>query len=741
MKKTFAVLMALLMVMSVFLASCTFNNKADKETDKKTNDKNVGDNNSGDDNDIKNDGTSSTDTDINTSTDTDTDTSTDVTHSHVYNLQVTTEKFIKSHASCGKKAVYYYSCECGDYGADTFEYGEVGQHVFDRQVAAEKYVVSEATATEKAVYYYSCVCGDTGSETFEGEYAELVGFTFTEQEGGYVLSKYTGIDEAVKIPKEYHGKAVIAIGDEAFKSCTSIKSVEIPEGVKSIGEYAFYYCSALESITIPSSLNQICSGAFSGCTAFKSVYIFDLSAWFGISFSDYSLQRAEMLYLNGAPLTDLVIPEDVTSIGNYQFSYYKGLKSVTLHEKVTSIGQHAFNGCTSLESVSLSEGILYISESSFEGCSSLKSVVIPSTVATIYTDAFYGCSSLEEITIPSSVTTIKNFAFGKCEALKKVNITDVDAWFKISFEHYDGNPLYNGAALYVNGSPVTELVVPSDITTVPQYAFSGCTGITKVTIPEGVRTIGAYAFYKCTDIQEVTVPKTVATINKYAFEYCTAIEKIYITDLSAWCKIKLYNYASPARYAKELYLNDSLVTELVIPNDVTSIGSAYTFGSLGKITSVKIHASVTTIAADAFDLPELESITVDEGNASFCSEGGVLYNKAKTEMLQVPKCINGEVVIPSGVKKIAEKAFYGCTGLTGVTIPDTVQSIGEQAFAGCTGLTKIIIPSSVVYMNSETFKDCTGLTVYLRRLEKGSSWPSDWVGSDDCTLVWSYKGD
>ena len=213
--------------------------------------------------------------------------------------------------------------------------------------------------------------------------------------------------------------SVTNIVGAAFWSCRGLTSVTIPNSVTSIGSRAFFLCSRLTSITIPYSVTSIGESAFEQCSSLTSVHISDLAAWCNISFTDVKanpLNCAHHLYLNGEEVKDLIIPESVTSIGNYAFDNCRGLTSVTIPNSVTSIGAFAFDDCRGLTSVTIPNTITSIVNGTFENCINLTSVTIPNSVTSIKGFAFYGCSSLIYVKVeketPPSIGA--SYTFSNC---------------------------------------------------------------------------------------------------------------------------------------------------------------------------------------------------------------------------------------------------------------------------------------------------------------------------------------
>jgi hypothetical protein len=335
-----------------------------------------------------------------------------------------------------------------------------------------------------------------------------------------------------------------------------------------------------------------------------------------------------------------------------------------------------FLDCIKLESITIPSSVITVYRSFCLGCSSLKSVTFApgSLLQTMGYGMFFNCSKLTSITIPSSVTSIAtDTAFSGTSSLTSITVDPANSnyssdEFGVLFDKSKTILYKCPERLILNGA----YIIPSSVTSIVTYAFSGCSSLTSITIPSSVTSIVTdTAFLGASSLTSITVDP--ANPNYSSDEFGVLFNKL-----------KTILYRCPEG------LN---VASYIIPSSVTSI-DARAFQNCSKLTSIIIPNSVTSIVtADTAFLgaSSLTSITVDPANPNYSSdEFGDLFNKLKTILYKYPEKLNVAYIIPTSVTTIGASAFQNCYTLSSITIPSSVTSIGDYAFSGCTGLTNII---------------------------------------------------
>ena len=337
-----------------------------------------------------------------------------------------------------------------------------------------------------------------------------------------------------------------------------------------------------------------------------------------------------MPFKNNSNLTNVTIPNTITSIDYDVFWGCSSLTNVIIPESVENIGTSVFNGCTSLTEVMLSEGLKSIGNGAFLNCSNLQSIMIPNSVTTIDHSVF-----------PYGMTIYANVGSDGAKALSKSGKS-----FRVEGAKYDLKYRYEdnmlaGLEILNYDSDVSVAVIPDGVTHIGQSAFWACKKLTDVTIPASVTYIGSTAFTGCTALTYINIPNGVTCIDDSAFCSCQNLTKISLPE-SITC------------IGKEAFLDCQNLVSIDIPDSVTEIRKN-AFQSCSSLTSVKLPNGLEQIS---------------DGLFAYCSE-------------------LTSIRIPAGVTYIGNDAFNSCRGLKSLVIPEHVRFIGDAAFKACSNLDQI----------------------------------------------------
>ena len=385
--------------------------------------------------------------------------------------------------------------------------------------------------------------------------------------------------------------------------------------VEGIGEYAFgseYSKSNVTSVVIPRSIKRIEKGAFAACKNLDAVYLSSIEAWCGITFSSilFNSQDQGYLYLSN-PLV----------YAKHLYLNGEEIDKLIIPDGVEEIKDYAFLGCSCIKTATIPNSVKRIGNYTFTRCTELTNIDMLNGIGSIGISAFSECSSLLSIKIPDGITTIAGGLFEGCSVLENIEL-------------------------------------PNTVEKIEYKAFEGCNALTSFHMPTAIKKVGGDAFYGCTNLKN-----------------------IIIDDLDAWCNIE-FEYgdyleaqccSNPLYYTHQLFLGDKEVTEVVVPNNVKSLG--FNFAFCPNIINIILPSTLEKIGTHAF------------------------VNCSGLTSLEIPQNVNA----------IGRSAFNRCSGLTEINIPQNVKSIESSTFANCTGLSKIEIPEGVTIIGSNAFRNCSSL--------------------------------
>ncbi|MGN0813805.1 MAG: leucine-rich repeat protein [Candidatus Coproplasma sp.] len=549
--------------------------------------------------------------------------------------------------------------------------------------------------------------------------------------------------------------SITSIGDYAFYYTYSLQSVNLPEGIVSIGDNAFYYNYGLSEITLPQSLTSIGDYAFCGCSSLKSLTVPDgvTSMGLGVFNNCNSLESLTVPFVGQTKDTNAYFSYNFGSQNaNYYNSVPESLKTVTV-TSVDALAQNAFYNCSYVTNINLPEGITSIGDYAFYNTYNLQSVNLPEGIESIGRNAFYNNNALSEITLPESLTSIGDYAFSGCILLKSLTVPDgvtsmglgvfnscnslesLTLPFVGQSEDFNNYLAYNFGASYKEaynrapGSLKSVTVTKAEI--LGAYAFYGDEYIEEINLPENLTAIRENSFTGCRRLRNITLPSNLTSVADYAFNSCYNLYEVRnkssltVTAGSVLC-------GAVAQYALKVYDGDEERMPTVEQDNFVFVNPdtqwylvSYPYGS-GEITlpSSFRYGGQTVRSYNIksylfFNDYYLKSLSVPSSVALLGE-----YAFAGVSILNTVTFDDG-----SKIDTIPICCFSDCTSLASINIPESVEKIDSFAFASCTSLTQFTVGLNVSSIASYAFNNCYRLREVYNYSSLGVEKGSDDYGS------------
>ena len=515
------------------------------------------------------------------------------------------------------------------------------------------------TAYDDSEHWKECsVCGDKKDEgehryrndvcTVCGKLSYTEGLSYALDEANQTYA-VTGIGEAeetkIVFPSAYNGLPVTAVGENAFRG-GAITSVVFSDSVTFIAEGAFAECALLETVTLSENLAEISDNAFSGCSSLTEITIPDGVSLIGSDAFSGCTNLTEAAF--PAFAAEFIPKENLQSvtvtsgdIGEHAFENCVSLASVTIGENVSSVGDYAFHNCTGITEIRFNAakcadkegGMTYTFTYAGQEKDGITVYIganvtrMPAHLFTPYNirnDSYKPNITRVVFEEGSRCASMGKAAFGNVRTIEAVYLTDLSAWCGIEFEDAQANPLIAGGGLYLDGKPITHLVLPGDVTEIKDYAFGHCTSfesveiggnitsigvnafiatnLRNVSIPGSVLSIGADAFYGCDLLESVQMGSGVLSVGEYAFYGCTSLESVTLSE-------------SLTTLRDNAFLGCSKLKTISLPQSITAMGM-WIFASCSSLETIEVPENITIISIGMFsNCSSLETVTMPKVDA------------------------------------------------------------------------------------------------------------------------------
>lgn len=428
----------------------------------------------------------------------------------------------------------------------------------------------------------------------------------------------------------------------------------------------------------------------------------------------------------------------VTLTAHYESSRFSG--KINSSGTITLTGVKERSGVVEIPSYYDGRKVTALASSLFYGNKKVKKVILPEGIESIGDSCFGSCPNLREIHLPKSLKEIGEEAFLNDGKLKTVYYAgDVSSWLSLSFSE-DSNPCCNLADLYFSNKEVGDLLLPSSIKQIPDYAFHGvrnltslsfegkevsigemafayCKGLKKIVFPSNTSFLGGSVFLSCTSLKEITLPGSLASIPEHCFESCSSLSKAVrekgMTQIESSAFKKCYDLKSISlpdgliSIGQSAFEKCNSLSDFSFPSTLEEIDED-AFSYCSSLTRIELPSSLTFLGTGAFTgTIRVTERKVEEENSVYYSYGNTILEKESKKVVSGCKASS----LPSDTLIIGESSFFGCSLLESLDLPSSVTGIENYAFANCFSLLSIHIPASTGTIGKNVF---TGDTALIR---------------------------
>ena len=576
---------------------------------------------------------------------------------------------------------------CSNSGCDTPDINE-GEHVWGANDKCVCGAIKPEPATQGLTYEFDPIgkvytvtglgtATDTDiiiPDTYEGFPVKYIG------QSAFAGTEITGVK---------FGKNIMIVETSAFKDCTKLTSVDID-----LACYTFYYscfsgCTALERIELPigNVRNSVMQNMFEGCTS--------------LEYADLGDARVIPAGIfNGCSSLRTLVADNLSSFAGYDdmFAGCKNLSTFNIPDRVEHVSASWFKD-TKL--ITQSDNINYVGTwaGGFADTEKAASTLSFRSGTTGIDAQSFANVNVTEVYIPSTLKHIYGrFGIGKTPHIQKIYLTDLEAYLNLEVGAYGlvSSLESDSYKMYLNGTELTNLVIPASITEIPAGAFYNCQSIQTVKIHSGVTKIGENAFRYCKKIQYTEYKN-----GKYIGETGGAMVLFGLVDKTATS----FEFAANTVMISESAFESSSIQSIVIPDSVKVIGSS-AFEGCKSLTSVKLPSGLTEIAELMFgNCTSLSDITVPN-SVTIVGAGAFYRCSALTKLPFGPNTKLEKIDDAFVVNTYNKWGTFAYSGLREINFPATLTYIGDYAFRNCYDFNELTIGSAVTYIGHYSFEYC-----------------------------------